>query len=94
MYKTVLQVPMATDLRRQAEKEAFRQGLSSLQEAVRIFLRKLAERRVGIRLEEEEVVQLSPKAEKRYLKMEEDFRRGRNIYTAKSVEDLMKQLNA
>lgn len=94
MYKTVLQVPVASDLRKQAEQEAIRQGLSSLQEAVRIFLKKLAERRVRIRLEEEETVQLSPRAIKRYDKIDEDFRKGRNVFTAKNVEELMRQLNA
>lgn len=93
MSKTVLQIPIDATLRREAEKQALAQGLSSLQEAVRIFLRKLAERRIGISLEEaEEAVQLSPRAIRRYNKMTEDFKKGRNIHTAKSVDDLMKQM--
>ena len=37
-------------------------------------------------------IPLSPKAEKRYLKMEEDFKRGRNVYQAKNLGELMNQL--
>jgi hypothetical protein len=37
---------------------------------------------------------LSAKAEKRYLKMEQDFKAGKNIYHADSVDDFLRQLNA
>lgn len=40
----------------------------------------------------EEYVKLSPAAKKRYKKMEEDIKKGRNIYIAKSTEDFFKQL--
>jgi len=43
--------------------------------------------------EEEEAVQLSEKASKRYEKMDEDIRKGKSIYYAKDVDDLMKQLH-
>ncbi len=42
---------------------------------------------------EPEAVQLSPKAIKRYNKITEDFKKGKNVYTAKSVDDLMDQLH-
>lgn len=94
MNRIVLQVPVTAQLRSEAEREAIRQGFSSLQDLVRLFLRKLADGLLRVNLEEEESVQLSPKAIKRYDKMHEDFKAGRNFYTATSVKDLMKHLNA
>jgi|SRR3989344_3849549 len=92
MQRAVLQVPVDSQLKQQAEKAAASQGFSSLQEAVRLFLAKLAEKRIELTFQE--TIKLSPKAEKRYLEMTEDFEKGKNVYTAKNVEDLMKQLNA
>ena len=91
MSKTVLQVPIDSTLRNEAEKAALAQGFSSLQESVRLFLRKLADGVVGVRFEEE--VRLSPAAEKRYNKILDDIESGKEkIYSAKNVDDLMKQL--
>lgn len=39
-----------------------------------------------------EYVKLSPRAKKRYKKMEEDFKKGKNFYVAESMEDLLKEL--
>ena len=44
MQRAVLQVPINSQLRQQAEKAAMSQGFSSLQEIVRLFLTKLAEK--------------------------------------------------
>ena len=92
MQRAVLQVPINSQLRQQAEKAAMSQGFSSLQEIVRLFLTKLAENRIELTFQES--IKLSPKTEKRYLKMTEDFEKGKNIYTAKDVKDLIRQLNA
>ena len=92
MQKTVLQIPMNTQLKRDAENVAFAQGFSSLQEAVRLFLAKLAEKRIELTFQE--TVRLSPKAIKRYNKITRDIEAGRNVFVAKDVDDLMKQLNA
>lgn len=93
--KTVLQVPLNIDLRRSAEKKALEQGFSSLQEAVRVFLKKLAQGAMGITFEEEKVVQLSAKAARRYDKIIDDIKSGKEkVYKAKSVKDLMLQLNS
>ena len=92
MQKTVLQIPMNTQLKRDAENVAFAQGFSSLQEAVRLFLAKLAEKRIELTFQE--TVRLSPKAIKRYNKITRDIEAGRNVFIAKDVDDLMKQLNA
>ena len=91
MSRTVLQIPLDVSLRKDAEKQALAQGFSSLQEAVRVFLSKLANKMIGV--EFESTVKLSAKAEKRYMKITEDFKKGRNVYRAKSVDDLMKQLH-
>lgn len=91
--RTVLQVPLSVDLRRSAERKALEQGFSSLQEVVRIFLKKLSRGAIGIALNDEESVQLSARAIKRYNKISEDFRKGKNIYAAKNVDDLMSQLH-
>lgn len=93
--KTVLQVPLSVDLRRSAERKALEQGFSSLQEIVRVFLKKLSLGTIGVALNDEESVQLSPKAIKRYDKIFDDIKSGKEkIYKAKNVEDLMLQLRS
>lgn len=91
MQKVTLQIPMDSKLKVDAEKVALEQGFSSLQELVRILLSKVAQNKIEVNFEE--VVKLSPKAEKRYLKATKDFEEGRNVYSASSVKELMKQLN-
>lgn len=93
MNRTVLQIPISTDLRGKAELEAKKQGFSSLQEAVRIFLSKLARQRIEISFEEP--IQLSAKAARRYDNMTEGIESGKlKLYEAKNVDDLMKQLSS
>ena len=92
MQRAVLQVPVDSQLKQQAEKAAASQGFSSLQEAVRLFLAKLADKRIELTFQE--TVRLSPKAIKRYNKITRDIEAGRNVFVAKDVDDLMKQLNA
>lgn len=93
MHKVTLQVPMNQQLKIDAEKAAIEQGFSSLQELVRVILSKVAQKKIEVNFEEENVIHLSPKAEKRYLKATKDFEEGRNVYSASSVKELMKQLN-
>ncbi len=89
---TILQVPMSKELRDQAASQARNMGFSSLQETVRVFLGKLAQGQVNIKFEE--AVQLSPKAIKRYNKIIDEIESGKEkVYSAKSVDDLMKQLS-
>lgn len=90
--RTVLQVPMSKTLKTSAQIAARDLGFSSLQEAVRVLLKKLATRRITINVEEQ-VIPLSPQAEKRYAKMDKDFKSGKNIHTAKDINDLMKLLH-
>lgn len=92
MSRTVLQVPMSADLRKAAEAQAKEQGFSSLQDAVRVFLNKLASRMIefGFR----ETVVLSAKKARRYDKMIEDIEKGRVKTKAfGDVDELMKHLN-
>lgn len=94
MNKTILQVPISTTLRKYAEKQALEQSFSSLQEAVRVFLRKLAQGVLGITFEREEAIQLSAKNARRYDKMIEDVKSGRvKTRTFSDVSSLMKDLN-
>ena len=90
MQKTILQVPLTQDLKQNAEKVAREQGFSSLQEIVRVFLTKLAMNKIEVNLES---IALSASNEKRYTKMTKNFETNNNTYTAKSVDDLVTQLN-
>ncbi len=68
------------------------QGFSSLQEIVRLFLTKLAEKRIELTFQE--TVRLSPRVIKRYDKMIEDIEKGKVKTKAFSdVDSLMKHLN-
>lgn len=86
-----MQIPLNAELRKAAEVEAKAQGFSSLQEAVRVFLKKLSDRTIGLRFEAP-TIQLSQKAIKRYNRIDEDIKMGKNVYEARDVKDLMKQL--
>ncbi len=92
MNKTVLQVPVSKDLKEKAEKAAHDQGVSSLQESIRIFLTKLANNKLEITIQEP--IRLSEASEKRYLKQTQDFEKNKNIISAKNVEELMAKLDA
>ncbi|OGH05238.1 MAG: hypothetical protein A2W22_01295 [Candidatus Levybacteria bacterium RBG_16_35_11] len=91
MNKTVLQIPINQDLKISAEKEAISQGFSSLQELVRVFLSKIATRKIEVTLQESTM--LSGKNEKRYLDMTKDFESGKNIYSSNSASDLVNKLH-
>lgn len=93
MQKIVLQVPVSKQLKDDAEKAAYNQGFSSLQEVLRVFMKKFASNNIDFSFKEEEVIQLSEKAAKRYSKMVKDMESGKNVYTATSVDDLMRQLH-
>ncbi len=84
---------MQKTLRDQAEKVASSQGFSSLQEAIRVFLRKLSRRELAFRISEPEE-RLSPAAERRYAKIIEDIKKGRNVTKTKSLDELFTSLNS
>ena len=91
MSRTILQVPVSKDLKEKAEEAASKQVFSSLQESIRIFLTKLATNKLEITIQEPN--RLSEASEKRYLKQTLDFEKNKNISSAKSAEELMRQLN-
>jgi antitoxin component of RelBE/YafQ-DinJ toxin-antitoxin module len=93
MNTVTLQVPMSKTLRQQAQIVADEYGFSSIQEVIRLFLNRFSQKSISLNFSEPSVV-LSDKAEKRYLKMEEDFKAGRNFKTANSLNDFFAQLEA
>lgn len=94
MNRSILQIPLSKELRKEAEKQALEQGFSSLQEAVRVFLKKLADRMIKSRFEEEKIVKLSPRAEKRYEKIVKDIEAGRNVTKTKNIDELFELLRS
>ncbi len=93
MQRTVLQIPLPKELKISAEKAAQDAGFSSLQEVLRVFMKKFANKKIDFAFEEERMVYLSPKAEKRYAKIDEDIRKGKNVYAAADVDDFLRQLH-
>lgn len=93
MAKTILQIPLDTNLRRQAALAAQNLGFSSLQETVRVLLKQLAERALTLSFEAPPV-ELSPRAARRYNKMIDDIESGKvKTYVAHGVDDLLDQLH-
>lgn len=92
MSKTILQVPISKELKDRAEQASVKQGFSSLQESIRIFLTKLAENRLEVTIQE--TIKLSEASEARYLKQTRDFKKNTNIETAENIDELMNKLNA
>lgn len=91
MSKTILQVPISKDLKEKAEEAASKQGFSSLQESVRVFLTNLSQGNLKISFET--AVRLTPKAESRYEEQLRDIESGRNVESAGDVKDLVSKLN-
>lgn len=93
MPRTVLQIPLSKELKVSAEKAAEEAGFSSLQEVLRVFMKKFANKKIDLAFKEE-VTYLSPKAEKRYAKIMHDIESGKEkVYTARDADDLIKQLH-
>lgn len=93
MQRTVLQVPLPKELKINAEQAAHEAGFSSLQEVLRVFMKKFASKKIDLAFEEE-ITYLSPKAEKRYIKIMHDIESGKEkVYTARDADDLLEQLH-
>ena len=90
MNTTNLQIPLSKDLKLSAQKAAVNMGFSSLQELIRLFLKRISTQSVHVSFVEEEY--LSPKAEKRYMKMEKDIEKGINFTRTNSLEELFEKL--
>lgn len=94
MNKTILQVPIDKKIRDQALLAANDLGFSSLQEPVRIFIKKLSTGKAGFNFDFEEPVKLSAKAIKRYNQITKDIESGKTkLFRAKNVEELMEHIS-
>lgn len=91
MDKTVLQIPVSKTLRVKAENAALNSGFSSLQEIIRVFMKKLATRSMEVSFQE--TINLSSRAKNRYQKMDKDFTLGKNISGARNLKNLKAQLS-
>lgn len=96
MSRIIIQTPVTAQLRREAENVAREQGYSSLQDAIRMYLRKLANREIKVQIQEQfPPVQLSKRAANRYDKMTKDILSGKTkLKSFNSVEELMKDLES
>lgn len=96
MIRAVIQTPVTPQLRREAEEAAREQGYSSLQDAIRMYLQKLARREVRVQLQDQfPPVKLSKKAIKRYDKMTRDIKSGKvELKWFDSTDELIKDLNS
>ncbi|MBI2009936.1 MAG: hypothetical protein HYS86_02030 [Candidatus Chisholmbacteria bacterium] len=93
MSKSLLQVPVETNLREQAARAAADMGFSSLQESVRVFLKQLAERSVRVKFEPS--VRLSAKNDRRYAKMIAEVKSGKvKTKSFDNVDSLLEYLNS
>ena len=90
MDKTIIQIPVSKNLKSMAEEVASDYGFSSLQEIIRVFMAKLAARKIDVSFQE--AVSLSPKTEKRYLKMVKEVEMGKNVTTTKNLKELFSLL--
>lgn len=91
---TIIQVPVKKQLRNLATVEASRQGFSSLQEAIRIFLHQLSSQNITISFTPPPIP-LSAKAIKKYDKISKDIETGKtNLFEAKNINQLMSHLRA
>ncbi|OGY26457.1 MAG: hypothetical protein A2Z24_00390 [Candidatus Woykebacteria bacterium RBG_16_44_10] len=91
MTKTILQVPVSNDLKEKAEEAAHKQGFSSLQESIRVFLSQLSQGNLKISFEP--AVRLTPKAEAHYEELLKDIESRRNVGSARNARDLVSKLN-
>lgn len=92
---SVIQVRLREDLREAAERRASELGLSSVQEAIRLFLHGFTTRKVGLGVTvEAEEVKLSAKAKKRWAEMEADLNAKRNVEEFDDPKEAMSWLNS
>lgn len=94
MDRVVVQVPMTKTLKSEAEAAAGDQGFSSIQEAIRIFLKKLAKRELTVNIGYPEE-HLTPRAERRYAKIIRDIKSGKEkTVSFDSTKDMMAYLHS
>lgn len=91
--RIIMQVPLQKSLKVSSEAVARDMGFSSLQEAIRVFLQKLSNKELMFTFREP-VERLSPKAEKRYLKMLKEIKEGKGTTHTNNIKELMAYLDA
>jgi len=93
MNTTTLQIPINQQMRIRAARVAEKQGFSSLQELVRVFLRQLIMNKVHVSFSTSSVV-LSDKNDERYAKMIADVKSGKSkTKKFSNIDKLMNYLN-
>jgi len=91
--KTTLQIPMPLYLKKTSEKIATDSGFSSLQELIRVILTQINQNKLFFRFDSaDEFVALSSSSKKRYQKLQQDYSKGKNFSSAKSVDEFLKKL--
>ncbi|MBU2592628.1 MAG: hypothetical protein ABH867_00220 [Patescibacteria group bacterium] len=83
MGRTILQIPVSKELRVKAEKAALIQGFSSLQEVIRVFMKKLADFSINVSFQEEEEKMLAI-----FKKGEREFKKGK-LKEIRSLSELI-----
>jgi len=91
--RIIVQVPMHKELKQKADLVARKNGFSSLQDAIRMFLTKFANGQLTVSIEEPDE-RLSPKAEKRYAKIISDIKKGKNVTKTDSLDELFSSLDS
>jgi len=97
MNATKLQIPVKTNLKDKAEKIAKKQGFSSLQEVIRVFLAGYVEGKFSPTFVNTNPVGLNPDAEERLWRIKEDLEKeivDNTAFTAKDGDDLLNQLKS
>lgn len=94
MKRNILQVPVSSALQLSAKRAAAKQGFSSLQDAVRVFLQQLASGATKMRLMSTDEEALSPAAQRRHAKIIEDIKKGKNVTKTENIDELLKLLYA
>jgi hypothetical protein len=96
MNRVILQVPVTRDLRDAAENTALDFGFSSLQEALRVFMTKMANKQVTLSFEDktEYLTDVQEKVlAKKYNKFLADKKNGKT-FVAHSTEGMFSQLTS
>ncbi|MDP1722587.1 MAG: hypothetical protein Q8L37_05245 [Candidatus Gottesmanbacteria bacterium] len=93
MDRVIVQVPMTKTLKVQAEAVARDQGFSSVQEAIRLFLTKFARRELSVSIGYPDE-HLSPRAERRYAKIIQDIKSGKNVTKTDNLDQLFAGLES
>lgn len=95
MKRTILQVPVTPELQSSAKRAAAKQGFSSLQDVVRLFLQQFSAGKMTVRLESFDEERLSPRAARRYAKIAAEIKSGKGIIkTDGTLEDFFRKLNS